>query len=125
VLPEKDVPVTARQIGDQGLNHTPRSGIVFLNACGTTTVNPRAVTSIVRELIYLGREVIITTWCDVPDNVAAVMSRLFYEGLLDGDTVGGALWRARGRLLREYNNPLGLLYTVQGNSRASLATLGG
>ena len=62
----------------------------------------------------------VTTWSDVPDDVAFAMSWRFYEAFLRGETVGAALREARVRLLLEKKNPLGLPYTVYGDSRFRL-----
>lgn len=110
-----EIVVTAEDVSRCGLGIQPRGGIVILNACGTQSVDPRAVSSLARVLIQAGRNVVITSWCDVPDDLAAVMSDYIYEALTAGRSVSDALWVARGRMLLEHNNPLGLLYTAQGD----------
>jgi hypothetical protein len=97
------------------------AGLVFLNACSSQFVSPRAVSSFARELLLNGRNAVVTTWADVPDDVAFTIACFFYEALLRGDTVGASLREARIRLLLEKNNPLGLLFTVYGDSRFRLA----
>jgi hypothetical protein len=103
------------------LGKPPAAGLVFLNACSSQLLSPRAVSSFARELLQNGRNAVVTTWSDVPDDVAFAIARFFYEALLRGDTVGASLREARIRLLLEKKNPLGLLYTVYGDSEFRLA----
>jgi hypothetical protein len=114
----KRIPLRADDLTLVSVSRPAKPGLVFLNACGTQTTLPRAVSSIVREFHECGRSAIVTTWCDVPDLVAAKMSDYFYRALYaaGGMTVGEALRAARLRLLNEHNNPLGLLYTVYGDA---------
>jgi len=39
------------------------------------------------------------------------------RALMAGEDVGAALQRAKWAILRRYRNPLGLLYTMYGNTR--------
>jgi hypothetical protein len=114
-----EVTVAADQI--VSLGKTATAGLVFLNACSSQLVSPRAVSSFARELLLNGRNAVVTTWSDVPDDVAFAIACYFYEALLRGDTVGASLREARVRLLLEKNNPLGLLFTVYGDSQFRLA----
>ncbi len=116
-----DIEVTAEDLSVAGVNARPCGGLVFLNACGTQSVDAAAVSSVSRVLLQSGRDAVITTWCDVPDDVAYVMSKLVYGALRAGASVAEALWIARCRLLLDENNPLGLLYTAVGNGRYRLA----
>lgn len=102
------------------LGTTPAAGLVFLNACSSHLVSPRAVGSFARDLLLNGRNAVVTTWSDVPDDVAFAIACYFYEALLRGDTVGASLREARVRLLLDKKNPLGLLYTVYGDSQFRL-----
>jgi hypothetical protein len=103
------------------LGKAPVAGLVFLNACSSQLVSPRAVSSFARELLLNGRNAVVTTWADVPDDVGFTVACFFYEALLRGDSVGVSLREARVRLLLEKNNPLGLLFTVYGDSQFRLA----
>lgn len=110
------IPITASDLKKRSYGMEAKGGLVFLNACGTGPVSPRAVSSFASELYECGRTAIVATWCDVPDSVAAFMSTYFYDALFSGASVGEALRRARLQLLRKKNNPLGLLYTVYGDA---------
>lgn len=115
-LRAKRIPIYADDLSEASLGKPAKSGLVVLNACGTHTISPGAVSSVVQELHQCGRTAIVATWCDVPDLVAAKMGDYFYAALFGGATVGEALRAARLCLLYSYNNPLGLLYTVYGDA---------
>lgn len=115
---ESEIWITATDISKIG--RPKMAGFTFLNCCSSQFVSPRAVGSFVRELLLNGRNAVISTWCDVPDDVAYLMAIYFYEAFRRGDTVGASLREARIRLLVEDNNPLGLLYTIYGDSQYRL-----
>ena len=52
----------------------------------------------------------------IPAGVAYAFSRDLYNGLSLRDEVGRAVVRCRWNLLRSFNNPLGILYSVFGNT---------
>jgi hypothetical protein len=87
--------------------------LVFLNACGTSRIDPMAVTSFPRFFLKdnLNRG-FIGTETSIPDAFAAQFSQSFYRGLLNGLGVGQALYDAKWELLRSQNSPLGILYVV-------------
>jgi hypothetical protein len=115
-----EVEVHAGQLAGGAFREPPAAGFVFLNACSSQFVSPRAVGSFAREFLLNGRNAVVTTWCDVPDNIGYAMASRFYEAFFRGETVGAALREARLRLLLDQKNPLGLLYTVYGDSRFRL-----
>ena len=91
----------------------PAGPLIFLNACGTSVINPMAVTSFPRFFLEENHNRgFIGTETNVPDNFAAEFSQCFYRGLLNGLTLGQAIHDAKWRMLRERKNPLGILYTV-------------
>jgi len=89
--------------------------LVFLNACGSAQLNPAVMSSFPdlfaknRNRGFIGTETLI------PDNCAAVFSREFYTYLMQGLPLAEAVHAAKWTLLRDYNNPLGILYTVYAN----------
>jgi hypothetical protein len=87
--------------------------LVFFNAC-RGQFHPHAATSIVKILLDNGSRGVISTIVSVPDRVAATFSRLFYEQLLEGDTVPEALRVAKISLFERTGSPLGMLYTYTG-----------
>lgn len=115
-----EVRVSAGALAERQYGQPGRRGLVFLNACGSQFVAPSAVGAVARELLRGGRDAVVTTWAEVTDDLAVATSKRFYEAFLRGENVGVALREARIRLLLEHNNPLGLLYTIYGNSRFSL-----
>ena len=48
----------------------------------------------------------------MPDDFAAEFSRVFYENLIHGSTMGKSMLTARWELLKTYRNPLGLMYAL-------------
>lgn len=87
--------------------------LVFLNACGTSRIDPMAVTSFPRFFLKDNfNRGFIGTETDIPDAFAAQFSQVFYRGLLNGLGVGQALYDAKWELLQSRNNPLGILYVV-------------
>ena len=87
--------------------------LVFLNACGTSRIDPMAVTSFPRFFLKdnLNRG-FIGTETNVPDAFAAEFSQCFYRGLFKRLSVGQALYNAKWEMLRKKSNPLGMLYVV-------------
>lgn len=87
--------------------------LIFLNACGSAGIDPMAVTSFPNFFLKRnGNRGFIGTEINVPDSFAAEFSKCFYRGLLKGLNLGKAIHQAKLTMLREKNNPLGLLYTV-------------
>lgn len=87
--------------------------LIFLNACGTSRVDPMAVTSFPRFFLEENRNRgFIGTETNVPDSFAAEFSRRFYRGLLKGLSLGRAIHDAKWGMLRDRMSPLGILYTV-------------
>jgi hypothetical protein len=89
--------------------------LVFVNACGSSTLSPDAAGSLPELFMRNGNVGFIGAETRVPDMFAADFARSFYEALLDGSTVGGALWWAKQQALSVACNPLGLLYAFYGN----------
>ena len=105
------------KLGDQWHeldDERPSLPLVFMNACGTSTIDPSSAISFVDVFLDNGNRGFIGTETRVPDVFAAAFSGVFYDRLLAGENVGHALHHARWALLRG-NNPLGILYTLYGN----------
>ncbi|GAA3766552.1 hypothetical protein GCM10022225_61120 [Plantactinospora mayteni] len=93
---------------------TPEKPLVFLNACGTAVMDPASAVSLLQPFQHNRNRGVIATAANVPDRVAAEVSRWFYTGLLTGTTVGQALHEAKWRLLEDRGSLLGLLYSLHG-----------
>jgi hypothetical protein len=101
--------------GTFGANRQPQGDalpLVFLNACGSSVINPMSISSFPQLILNNGNCGFIGTETEVPDQVAAAFSKSFYTHLLEGDSLGVAIYEARWALLREHKNPLGILYTM-------------
>jgi hypothetical protein len=91
--------------------------LVFLNACGTSKMTPEGVNSFPAFFIQRVRSrAMIGTETPIPDRFAAEFSKQFYLNLIQGKSLGEALYGARWYHLTERNNPLGILYSVYGNA---------
>jgi hypothetical protein len=98
-----------------------RMPLVFLNACGTSVMDPASAASFLKPLADNGNRGFIGTMANVPDHLAYHFSRMFYAALFSGSDAGEALHTAKWNLLRNYANPLGILYSLCAN--ASLRVL--
>lgn len=92
-----------------------RMPLVFLNACGTSVVDPQSAVSMMTPFVKNANRGVIATSASIPDRVAALFSRWFYTKLLSGRTVAESLHAARRDLLVTYANPLGVLYAYYGS----------
>lgn len=91
--------------------------LVVLNACGTSAADPVTATSFPRMFLENENRAVIGTEVAMPDRMAAAFSQKFYELLLlRGKPLGLAVHEARNHLLTESRNPLGLAYSVYGNT---------
>jgi CHAT domain-containing protein len=86
--------------------------LVFLNACGTAIMDPAVASSFVKVFCDNNNRCIIATTSNVPDRIAASISRYFYQQLFTGVEVGSALHSAKWRLLQDHRNPLGIVYCI-------------
>lgn len=94
--------------------------LVVLNACGSSRVDPLSSISFPQVFLENGNRGCIGTEIAIPDEEAAEFSRVFYRELLDGASVGVAAHRARNHLLHVFTNPIGLAYTVYGDTDLAL-----
>lgn len=91
--------------------------IILMNACGSSTTSPLTAASFPRWFLAYGHRAFIGTEARVPDDVAHGFSTAFYGRLLERRRpLGEAILAARRDLLRDYRNPLGLLYVVYGDT---------
>ncbi len=86
--------------------------LVFLNACSSARGGSLALPSFPRFFLKNNRNRgFIGTELPIPDREAALFSETFYTSLIEGKTVGQALYLAKMELLKS-NNPLGIAYTL-------------
>lgn len=91
--------------------------LVFLNACGGSRVSPVSSLSFPELFMKNGSRGFVGAEMDIPDDEAAAFSVAFYnELLLRRSSFGVAALRARSHLLRRHGNPIGLAYSVYGNT---------
>jgi hypothetical protein len=95
--------------------------LVFVNACGSTTMDPHSAASILTPFTKNHNRGLIGTMARIPDRFAARFSQAFYYELFSGRTIGRALHEARWRMLKDRANPLGLLYTHFGDAGLRVA----
>jgi hypothetical protein len=86
--------------------------LIFLNACGSSSMDPMVVASFPRFFLRDNHNRgFIGTETNVPDAFAAAFSGCFYDDLLKGVRLGEAIYNAKWKMLSNANNPLGILYT--------------
>ena len=91
--------------------------IVILNACSSSRTDPLTAASFAQWFVANGHRAFIGTETDVPDGLAAGFAGAFYGRLLEARRpLGDAVVWARRDLLRDFRNPLGLLYAVYGDT---------
>ena len=95
--------------------------MVFLNACGTDVPQLADRSSFTTFLLKRGFRGVLGTVCDIYDSVAAHFAVVFFEALLNGMTVGEAMYEARWHLMDKHGNPMGLFYTFHGNVNLQLS----
>jgi hypothetical protein len=92
--------------------------LTFLNGCETAPLNIWDDQSFAGYLSHQGKWQVccVATVASVPGRVAATFGHHFWKlFLIKKLPLGDALYRTRKVILRKWNNPLGLLYTVLGN----------
>jgi hypothetical protein len=89
-----------------------RKPMVFFNSCGSAVLDPAAASSFISPFYRNRNRCIIATWGNVSDRLAATLSRWFYTELFAGATVGQALYRAKWRILQDWGNLMGILYSI-------------
>lgn len=97
--------------------------IVIFNACETGSGGARAANNngFVGVLTRAGARAVIVTETPVWNNFAYHFGTHIIDGLFEGKRIDVALRDARLRHLETWNNPLGLVYTLYGNSAARIA----
>jgi hypothetical protein len=94
---------------------------VFLNGCETGTEGTRGTTesSLPGVFISRGARGVVATEAPVWDDFGYNFGETFLQKLTAGNMdAGQAMLATRREYLREYNNPLGLLYSYYGNAAA-------
>jgi CHAT domain len=104
----------------------PKAGtgpLIFLNACGASRIDPLRSTSFPRFFLEEnGNRGFVGTETNVPDGLAAAFSKRFYRSLLQRLPLGEALYEAKWAMLREFSNPLGLLYIAYADPNLQVKT---
>lgn len=100
-------------VGVPSSTHAGRP-LVFVNACRSGNLG-RGDESLLRLLLHRGYCHVLVGETLLPDRVAGEFAKQVYSGVLRGQPVGVAVWRARRYLLERFNNPGGLLYTLYGS----------
>ena len=88
--------------------------LIFLNACGSASLDPSTATSfpelfLAKNMGFVG---FIGTETTIPESFGRLFAEVFYRNFVGGRPLGLALYDARWYMLRKYQNPLGLLYTL-------------
>ncbi len=106
------------QLSSDAGRRSPRSrAVIILNSCASSRTDPLTAVSFPLWFLKCGHRAFIGTEADVPDMVSARFAESLYGRILEyRRPLGEALVWARRDLLRDFRNPLGLLYAAYGNS---------
>lgn len=97
--------------------------LIFLNACGSGSIDPTGRISLVELLLnWSPARAIVATQTPVDFPLAARFARLVYQNLFDGHPLGHAVHRARWELIDKEQLPFGLFYLLYGNAELKIAT---
>jgi CHAT domain-containing protein len=89
--------------------------LLILNTCDSGILNPLQMSGFISYMIrYAGTIGVLATECKIPSEFASAFAQEFYKNFLEqGMTIGKAVFYSRQTFLSsEYNNPLGLLYSM-------------
>ena len=107
-----DAPTTVQLAG---------SPLVFINACESADLSPLFYDGFVPYFMAKGARGVIGTECKIPVLFAIEWADAFFEQFLDGAAVGETVLKLRRGLVREHNNPLGLIYAVHCDADTRIA----
>lgn len=105
---------------DLDLRYLSRGPLVVLNACETGPAFELTQTKLQQSIFGLGARGIVVTEVSVWQTLADQIASKLYRRLAKGETAADALTAVRRDLLKENNNPLGLLYAYYGDLSATL-----
>lgn len=89
--------------------------LIFLNACGSSRINPLSSSSYPKFFYQNRNRGFIGAELAIPDGLASQFAAYFYQYFDSADAVSLAIYKARRKLLKFHNSPLGILYTVYAN----------
>jgi hypothetical protein len=99
--------------GQKATEDPPRPGpLVFLNACASAVMAAGFGTSFVRWFLRNRNRGVIGTETLIPDTFASAFSAQFYTAILKKEPIGQALITTKRHMVRQYGNPLGMVYTM-------------
>ena len=86
--------------------------LVFVNACESARMSPTFYNGFVPYFMAKGARGVIGTECSIPSIFATEWAIRFFDEFLKGITLGEVVLHLRQAFLRDYRNPLGMLYTI-------------
>lgn len=110
------------ELAEKGKVSAEEMPLVFLNACGSASVDQRQLGSFVKFFLLNRNRGFIGAQTMIPDLFASEFAKYFYSNLVSrGLTVGEAVLRARRKLAERHRNLLGILYMHYGPAELRLA----
>lgn len=97
--------------------------LVFMNACGSSAVEPRTARSLPGFFVDKGFLGFVGTETAILDSFASAFSHALYADFVNGMPLGRALHSARWEMLERDRNPLGLLYTAYADAEIYATTV--
>jgi hypothetical protein len=113
----KGVPMTIEEMRHLTRERKPvltQGPAVLLNACSSAPHDAFTYIGLTNWLIAQGARAVVATEYDIPTNFGARFGIMLFERLMQGEPLGLALRNVRRTIMREYQNPLGLLYALLG-----------
>lgn len=95
--------------------------LIFLNMCESALIYPSATKGFVAYFLNRFAGAVIGTECPVPPLFADKLAQLMLPDLIEQQPAGEVLLAARNRMWKEYENPLGLAYSLWGRSETEVA----
>lgn len=113
-------------LGGGGARGASNPVVVFHNACESAPIDRWDANTLPGFLVsrHKGRVCFLGTASEVPRTVAMAFAKGFWARFLRGATVGASVRESRLDLLRDFNNPLGLLYSLHGKADTRIVTNG-
>lgn len=94
--------------------------LFILNACESAQMDGRFYDGFVPKFLNMGACAVVGTDCEVPSLFGAHFGMVLLEAFFRGSSIGEALLAVRKQFLAQYQNPLGLIYRIFGNTDVCL-----
>jgi HEAT repeat protein len=120
-----DSEVTESQLGLAADYFRARRPVVFMNMCHSAALAPSMTSGLVRLFLRRSAAAVIGTEAPMTSVFAHAFAEQFFAHLLNNDSIGTAMLKARRHFLNhEMRNPLGLAYSLYGRATVKIGATG-